>query len=281
MISFWFDHWARGVRLVSAYPRIAAAAQSRDTLFSDVCYFSDSWNWSIPLRYQLRGGALAEWNSLLTFLNELPRSTLTEGPPSIHWPLQTNGLFSVASLRRALGDIRFSGFPNFPSNVIWISFIPSKITSFCWKVYHKKIATIDNLQRRGFYLANRCVLCLNSSESVEHLFLHCSFVSTIWSLLSSRLSFHGPFHGDMKGFILAWKGMNCVSGFDPAMKTIMHAVFWFIWKERNDRIFKDSSSSCQALLFKLWFTVGDWLRVANRFTVSQHQLWRRLVFDNG
>ncbi|CAN1807424.1 Putative ribonuclease H protein At1g65750 [Linum perenne] len=281
MCAFWYDYWVRGVRLYLMFPRISAAAQSLDTLVANVCSFSDRWVWSIPLRFQLRGGALEEWNNLLDFLAALPPDFLTEGPPSITWPLQANGCFTVASLRKELGSIKFGGLHNFPYKVIWQSFIPSKITSFCWKVFHKKIATVDNLQRKGFLMANRCVMCLNCSESVDNLFLHCAFASRVWSLLSSKLSFHGPFPSDMRGFISAWKGMNCVSRFAPARKAILHAVLWFIWKERNARIFKDSTNSHSVVVRNIWFATGDWLSSSNQFSSDVLLLWRRLVFDNG
>ncbi|CAN1780369.1 hypothetical protein LINPERHAP1_LOCUS15070 [Linum perenne] len=40
-----------------------------------------------------------------------------------------------------------------------------------------RIATLDNLQRRGFALPNWCVLCERMEESVDHLFLQCTFAS--------------------------------------------------------------------------------------------------------
>ncbi|CAN1800026.1 hypothetical protein LINPERHAP1_LOCUS22360 [Linum perenne] len=124
-------------------------------------------------------------------------------------------------------------------------------------------------------------MCYCFPEYVDHLFLRCSFVTRVWNLLSSALSFHGPLHSELVGFIKAWKGMNCDSCFDPAMKAILHAVLWFIWKERNDRIFNEISTSPFVLIRKIWFAVSDWLLSAKRISDDQFLLWRRLVFDNG
>ncbi|CAN1268834.1 hypothetical protein LINPERPRIM_LOCUS13338 [Linum perenne] len=57
---------------------------------------------NIPLRAQLRGGALAEWYKLLLFLATISRATFTEGPPFLCWSPQTDRRFSVSSLRRIL-----------------------------------------------------------------------------------------------------------------------------------------------------------------------------------
>ncbi|CAN1292310.1 hypothetical protein LINPERPRIM_LOCUS21500 [Linum perenne] len=144
-----------------------------------------------------------------------------------------------------------------------------------------KVATVDNLQKKGFSLANRCVLCNTSLESVDHIFLNCDFFIQVWTLLSSRLSIHGPLPLSVVAFIHGWKGLNCAKSFAPVMEVLLHAILWFIWKERNDRIFRDSYCPPANIFRKLCFAVGDWLLVAGSFSASDLILWRRLVFDNG
>ncbi|CAN1274793.1 hypothetical protein LINPERPRIM_LOCUS15521, partial [Linum perenne] len=152
---------------------------------------------------------------------------------------------------------------------------------FSCSVFHKKIATVDNLQRRGFSLANKCVLCCSAHESVNHIFIQCAFASEIWKKLSSTLSIYGPRHSDVRDFISEWKGLNCVSEFTPALKMLMHSTFWLIWKERNNRIFDDSASSASTTLRKITFDVADCLTVHKQFTPDTAAVWRRLNFDNG
>ncbi|CAN0887989.1 hypothetical protein LINGRAHAP2_LOCUS15726 [Linum grandiflorum] len=232
--SFWHDVWVPGVRVSSRFPRIAAAAQSLDALLHDVCLLSDRWQWHIPLRFNLRGGALAEWFQLITFLSSLPPTIITAGPAAVCWPLNSSGVFSVCSLRKHLAVQMFPGDSAFPHDSIWFSPVPSKIQCFCWQVFHRKIATIDNLQKRGFQMVNMCVLCRKETESVDHLFIHCEFSYKVWSLVSSTLSIHGPLASNVSCLISAWKGMNCMTSFRKATKAILHSFFWYIWKERND-----------------------------------------------
>ncbi|CAN1322722.1 hypothetical protein LINPERPRIM_LOCUS32494, partial [Linum perenne] len=214
-------------------------------------------------------------------LASIPRELFTEGPAHIIWTPQSGGIFTVSSLRRVLVAKNYRGFSDFPSDVISHSAIPSKIACLCWKIYFRKLATNDNLQRRGFHLANRCVLCNSELESMDHLFLNCTYASEIWTLLSSKLSIHGPFQSSVVGFIIGWKGLNCTMSFSSARKVLLHAVLWFIWKERNDRIFRDSSNPPSLTFRKLWFAVGDWLLADGSFLSVELSAWRRLVFDNG
>lgn len=45
------------------------------------------------------------------------------------------------------------------------------------------LLTQDNLNRKGFYMVNRCTLCRKNEETVNHLLLHCSVAIDIWSML--------------------------------------------------------------------------------------------------
>ncbi|CAN1795633.1 Putative ribonuclease H protein At1g65750, partial [Linum perenne] len=238
-------------------------------------------SWTIPLRYQLRGGALEEWNNLIHYLDSIRLDLFTEGPAYIRWTSQTDGCFTVSSLRRTLVAEIFKGCDFFPAKVVWQPAAPTKVSCFCWKVFFSKIATVDNLQRKGFAFVNKCVLCNANLESVDHIFLDCDFASKVWTLLSSRLSIFGLFHSSIASFIVGWKELNCVQSFSSVMKVLLHAVLWYIWKERNSRIFKDSSEPPVFTFRRIGTAVGDWLRVNGSFSSQDLILWRRVIFDNG
>ncbi|CAN1303199.1 Putative ribonuclease H protein At1g65750 [Linum perenne] len=150
MCVFWSDYWVRNVRLDILFPRIAAAVRSLESLICDVFPILDRQRWHIPLRYQLRGGALEEWDSLIQYLDSIRMELFTEGPAYIRWPINPDGYFTVSSLRRSLIAEKFKGCATFPAKVVWQSAVPTKVSCFCWKVFFSKIATVDNLQRKGF-----------------------------------------------------------------------------------------------------------------------------------
>ena len=42
--------------------------------------------------------------------------------------------------------------------------------------------TLDQLKRRGIPLANRCFLCEDDEEIIDHLLIHCSRAKMLWDL---------------------------------------------------------------------------------------------------
>lgn len=88
------------------------------------------------------------------------------------------------------------------SNPIWgkvwnIIRIP-KVNMFFWLAIHNGILTIDNLAQRGFMFPNRCELYQKEEESVDHLFIHCSFTWEIWSKFWGKWKFDWVMHNSLK-----------------------------------------------------------------------------------
>ncbi|CAN1346171.1 Putative ribonuclease H protein At1g65750 [Linum perenne] len=237
--------------------------------------------WQIPLSTTLRGGALREWNHLLQRLDSLPADFIKEGPAHIYWPLESSGTFSVRSLRTRLAQEAVAEVLLFPHEVIWSKPAPIKVQAFLWMVYHKKLATIDNLQRRGIPLVNRCPLCLTCLESVDHLLWQCSFTVEVWQWISSTLSLYGPFSHDVRGLIAGWKGMNCIPLFSEVTSVLLHAFLWCSWLERNDRVFKDKATTAKQVAIRALFNVGRWLSAWKVFSSDRFRCWNSFIFDPG
>ncbi|CAN0871761.1 LINE-1 retrotransposable element ORF2 protein [Linum grandiflorum] len=168
------------------------------------------------------------------------------------------------------------GIEDFPCSEIWNKMVPTKIQGFLWLVFHGSILTLDNLQRRGMLVANWCVLCRKQSESITHLFLDCPFALGIWHHFSSALSFFGPLSSDMPGVVRGWKGMNCSASAAKAKEVWLHAFVWFVWAERNGRIFRDVDGSPATVCYKIAYAVGEWMRAADFFSNSQLRDWLRI-----
>ena len=98
------------------------------------------------------------------------------------WRETKCGKFSVKSLYKSL----VSGHPvSFPSSAIWKVSVQPRVSFFGWEATWGKALTLDQLQKRGWALANRCYLCQRNEESIDHILLHCEKARTLWVLLFS------------------------------------------------------------------------------------------------
>ena len=90
-------------------------------------------------------------------------------------------------------------------------------------------------------------MCLEEQETVDHLLVHCRWVSALWDLALSRMgiSWIQPF--DVRDVVVAWR-RSWVLG---VWNMVPLAIWWATWKERNRHIFDDKVLSFQD--FKLYF----------------------------
>jgi hypothetical protein len=71
---------------------------------------------------------------------------------------------------------------------IWKIGVPPKVQMFLWVLSHKKLATIDNMRKRGIDKPEQCSFCAEK-ESIMHLFFECVAAKVIWGYVSEFLGF--------------------------------------------------------------------------------------------
>ena len=86
------------------------------------------------------------------------------------WTETKSGKFLAKSLYFAL---EADYLVLFPSNCIWNGWVQPKISFFTWEAAWGKALTLDLVQKRGWSLANKCFMCLEEEETIDHLLLHC------------------------------------------------------------------------------------------------------------
>ena len=77
---------------------------------------------------------------------------------------------------------------------------------FAWESFWGKVLTLDQLQRKGYFLANRCFLCLFEAETVNHLLLHCAKTRVFWNILFSLFGLSWILSYSVKETLLGWHG---------------------------------------------------------------------------
>ncbi|KAL0288760.1 UNVERIFIED_CONTAM: hypothetical protein Sradi_7089900 [Sesamum radiatum] len=115
-----------------------------------------------------------------------------------------------------------------------------------WLAILERLSTLDkpwcNSTNQG------CVLCDGyQTETHNHLFFCCSYTKAILHIIGSKLRFQWPYPDWKMGIKWAskkWRGSHLVNA---AHRSLLAAVVYYIWKERNNRIFKGTSTSAEGV----------------------------------
>ncbi|GJR77025.1 reverse transcriptase zinc-binding domain-containing protein [Tanacetum coccineum] len=107
------------------------------------------------------------------------------------------------------------------------------------------LTTQDKLRKWGDHAINRCCLCCQESEDINHLLFQCPFSNDIWSKVSGIADI------DHNGYDL----MNIIqflidTGNGNNIRSVIRRIdfsasVYSIWQERDGRIFRDVKRRCE------------------------------------
>ena len=146
------------------------------------------------------------------------------------WKETTNGIFSVKSLYNVLASRRVNQFPN---SMIWSPCVPTKVSFFVYEASWGKVLTLDQLKKRSRILANRCFLCCEEEESIDHILIHCTRARVIWELLFALFGVTWVLPFSVRDTLIGWCGFNLGKKRRKVWKAAPLCPFWAVWKERN------------------------------------------------
>ena len=180
----------------------------------------------------------------------------------VFWTETKSGKFSVKSLYLALE----AGCPSlFPSSCIWNVWVQHKISFFTWEATWSKALTLDLIQKRGWALANKCFMCLEKEETIDHLLLHCTKTRVLWDLLFNLFGLSWVLPSSVRETLLSWHGSFVGKKRKKVWRAAPLYIFWMFWKARNRLAFKDDVLSIPRLKYS--FVLSLWSE-AKLFIVS-------------
>ncbi|XP_058760381.1 uncharacterized protein LOC131633708 [Vicia villosa] len=162
-------------------------------------------------------------------------------------------------------------------NQIWKTQVPSKIQVFGWRCIKDRIATREQLLKRGILLgseANVCVFCSSVGESILHLLIHCPFAAEVWNQVCAWAGIDFFQEDSISAQLLACS--NCVRGNIPVKKRLLlWLVFaWSIWCKRNAVIFKNEAAVTVEVFEQIRLSSWQWHIIGvNVKGLSNYYLW--------
>lgn len=172
------------------------------------------------------------------------------------WPLNASRVYSTKSgyleavkqqnIEDTLQHQVLNGHQNCLQNFNWIKNIwpvktAPKIQVFLWKLVQDALPLGMALQRRGILTHPvTCARC-GAPESVDHLFLHCSFTRNIWSNLPTTTTL--DLQTDTFDQVLGTSSSVICLPPSGVSVEIFVRVCWCIWTARNLLVFENRTST--------------------------------------
>ncbi|XP_058757172.1 uncharacterized protein LOC131630410 [Vicia villosa] len=168
-----------GKTLMEAFPKLFALAEDDVvTMAAAATHSAACRSWNRRKLFGNRDVPPFLWQELTDFLQQA--ETVMQEEDSFKWSINPDGCFTVKycydRFKAKLFGLLLSPEVVIAINHLWKVKVPSKIIFFAWRLLHKRIATIDQLHKRGILMESRdltCVLCSLEEETITHLLEGC------------------------------------------------------------------------------------------------------------
>ncbi|XP_071688628.1 uncharacterized protein [Rutidosis leptorrhynchoides] len=264
--NFWDDIWIIDRPLKEMFKRLVRLDSNADALVADRVVWNGQncvprWNRRITGRTI---GELAELESLIssTYMNPVKADQWV-------WRLCGSDRFSTHSLSNLLMS---KCYPTNSSNIVTQknAFVPKKVGVFVWRARRERLPVLLELDKRGIDLHSiLCPICGDIVESVENALFSCKKAHEVWCKVLKWWGIDPVQHSR-----LSLDGLLDINlSFSDVGKKIWQATVWtsvyLIWKNRNQKVFKNSCWSLPVALKDIQVLSYDW--IAKRCKVKKFE----------
>nr|GEU71745.1 hypothetical protein [Tanacetum cinerariifolium] len=242
--SLWFDNW-HAICPLSEFISKRKIYYSGLSLDCKVANVIDNgvWKWPRDLSMEFDG------------LNAIEPPCLTEGKKDkVFWKTGT-GRLSDFSVNTIWNDLRVCSDTVPWVKIVWYSQCIPRHAFMVWLAIHGRLRTQDLMVKWEKYGDMRFVFCKKVPDSHDHLFFECEFSKKVWDCLKCMVRMdHAPdCWSEIKEFMMN-RPIN-KSIWSILQRLLLGASIYFIWQERNGRMFQDKARSVETLICLIKETV--------------------------
>ncbi|GKA52480.1 RNA-directed DNA polymerase, eukaryota, reverse transcriptase zinc-binding domain protein [Tanacetum coccineum] len=189
------------------------------------------WNWP------------SEWYDKFPAITNLSVPNINEGNDKLVWRdrFGKNLEFSVSIVNYEMNEQ--SSVVSW-WKLIWFSECIPKTSFITWLAIQNRLSTQDKFKKWGDCAVNRCSLCCNDSEDIDHLFFKCEFSKELWVKVCSIINIQADnmnLNVCLQVLIDAGVSNNIKS---IVKRPVFSASIYTIWQERNGRNFRGTKRNC-------------------------------------
>ncbi|XP_021979814.1 uncharacterized protein LOC110875930 [Helianthus annuus] len=238
--SAWFDLWNNiGPLIQVVSPRlIANAGFALDAKVADI-FFESSWGWP------------NEWRDRVPALNHLDSLSIQPyKDDKLYW--HQGDLLHDFSTARAWDSFRHREVEVEWCYVVWFSQCIPRHAFLMWLIMRRKLLTQDkilswDISRRKTMNMMCCLLCYANHDSHNHLFFECKFSDQIWHKVRHKAGMETVQSSwdDIVNWLVVRSRSKSARNY--VARLLVAATAYFIWQERNARLFKNELRPPEAI----------------------------------
>jgi hypothetical protein len=113
---------------------------------------------------------------------------------------------------------------------------------FIWLVLQDRCWTNERRHRQGISDDDKCTLCDQDTESIDHLLVNCVFSCQLWFKTLRRFGWQGLTPAQRDAFASWWMCSRKAIAKDRRLvfDSIVFLVVWRLWLHRNERVFRNA-----------------------------------------
>jgi hypothetical protein len=259
--AFWTSAWLQGEVPAALFPALYKHSKRKNRTVCDA--LTDN-KWIKDIDYNMTQQIIAEFLSLWDRLHDIALYETQED--KITWRFTADGQYST----RSAYALQLEGTTRCrTATLTWKSKAPPKSRFFLWLLLKNRIWTAARLQQRGWPNDYFCQLCTRNMETSAHLFMECGVTKSIWKRVADWIGAPNlaPENWLQTESLQDWI-LHMTDGLQQssreALKSLIILVIWEIWRERNNRIFRQVRRSIHQILSDIQDAAKTWAYAGNK-----------------
>lgn len=106
---------------------------------------------------------------------------------------------------------------------------------------------------------NWCVLCPNEWETQDHMLIHCKFTSGLWARALEEMRLYWVVPKSTQVLFASNLGDLLGKRVRIFWNAVIHGICWFVWLERNRRLFENFEESNEQCWEKIKIHISTWI----------------------
>lgn len=163
---------------------------------------------------------------------------------------------------------------------VWCRLNIPKQSFIAWLVMMGRLNTKAKLHKFGVSADGKCPLCNNADETIEHLFFTCPYSSDCCSEVKQLLQIKYKFRTIQH--CSSWVQKNPKGWFTKrTCQSILVAVIYNIWKQRNDKVWNNSLIPPQILAKQsMYAAITRILSILPQKTSKKDRAWLDQLYSS-